>query len=168
MKDPFLYIIECIICSGLFLAIYRLCIVRHTAFRVSRRFLLFAMMGACAIPLLQIPVWPSETMVVTFPLIWDIHGDASEVEFRPSSRWRMGMSGEHYRDVMTEKHSKSFVLLDADLSYNLSSHCEINLRLSNLLNEKRYASTMLGDLTRSYSEYRIRPFNAVVEVYYRF
>ena len=45
---------------------------------------------------------------------------------------------------------------------------EINLRLSNLLNEKRYASTMLGDLTRSYSEYRIRPFNAVVEVYYRF
>ncbi|MBO5001058.1 MAG: TonB-dependent receptor [Bacteroidaceae bacterium] len=90
------------------------------------------------------------------------------VSFRPSSRWRMGMSGEHYRNVMTEKHSKSFVLLDADLSYNLSSHCEINLRLSNLLNEKRYASTMLGDLTRSYSEYRIRPFHAVVEVYYRF
>ena len=26
MKDPFLYIIECIICSALFLAIYRLCI----------------------------------------------------------------------------------------------------------------------------------------------
>ena len=45
---------------------------------------------------------------------------------------------------------------------------EINLRLSNLLNEKHYASTMLGDLTRSYSEYRIRPFYAVVEVYYRF
>ena len=90
------------------------------------------------------------------------------VSFRPSSRWRMGMSGEYYRDVMTEKHSKSFVLIDADLSYNLSSHCEINLCLSNLLNEKHYASTMLGDLTRSYSEYRIRPFNAVVEVYYRF
>ncbi|MBQ4590231.1 MAG: hypothetical protein IJA95_13210 [Bacteroidaceae bacterium] len=77
-------------------------------------------------------------------------------------------TGEHYRDVMTEKHSKNFVLLDADLSYNLSSHCEINLRLSNLLNEKHYASTMLGDLTRSYSEYQIRPFHAVVEVYYRF
>ena len=30
-------------------------------------------------------------------------------------------TGEHYRDVMTEKHSKNFVLLDADLSYNLSS-----------------------------------------------
>ena len=52
MKEPFLYIIESIVCSGLFLSIYRLCIVRHTAFRVSRLFLLFAMMGACAIPLL--------------------------------------------------------------------------------------------------------------------
>ena len=80
MKEPFLYIIESIVCSGLFLSIYRLCIVRHTAFRVSRLFLLFAMMGACAIPLLQIPVWPSETMVVTLPLLWDTHGDASGVE----------------------------------------------------------------------------------------
>lgn len=80
MKEPFLYIIESIVCSGLFLSIYRLCIVRHTAFRVSRFFLLFAMMGACAIPLLQIPVWPSETMVVTLPLLWDTHGDASGVE----------------------------------------------------------------------------------------
>ena len=80
MKEPFLYIIESIVCSGLFLSIYRLCIVRHTAFRVSRLFLLFAMMGACTIPLLQIPVWSSETMVVTLPLLWDTHGDASGVE----------------------------------------------------------------------------------------
>ena len=80
MKEPFLYIIECIICSGLFLAIYRLFIVRATEFRVSRFFLLLAMIGACTIPLLQIPVWPSETMVITLPLIWDIHGDASVVE----------------------------------------------------------------------------------------
>lgn len=92
MKEPFLYIIECIICSGLFLAIYRLCIVRHTAFRVSRLFLLLAMMGACAIPLLQIPIWPSETMVVTLPLLWDTHGDASEVEsltISTMSNWLM-------------------------------------------------------------------------------
>lgn len=92
MKDPFLYIIECIICSGLFLAIYRLCIVRHTAFRVSRSFLLLAMMGACAIPLLQIPVWPSETKVVALPLLGDTYGDASEVEsltISSSDNWLM-------------------------------------------------------------------------------
>lgn len=78
------------------------------------------------------------------------------------------MSAEHYMNTIVGNHAKNFVLLDADLSYNLSPQCEITLRLSNLLNEKCYAYTMLGDLTRSYSEYRIRPFNAVVEVYYRF
>jgi len=90
------------------------------------------------------------------------------VSFRPSKRWRMGVSGEHYRDTMTENSSKSFVLLDADCSYSFSSQFEIACRLSNLMNQKHYASTMLGDLTRSYSEYRIRPFHAMVEVYYRF
>lgn len=75
--------------------------------------------------------------------------------------------GEHYRDSMPESSSKSFVMLDADGSYSFSSQFEMSFRLSNLLNRKHYASTMLGDLTRSYSEYRIRPFQ-VVEVYYRF
>lgn len=94
MKEPFLYIIECIICSGLFLAIYRLCIVWHTAFRGSRFFLLFAMIGACAIPLLQIPVWPSETMDLTLPLLWDAYEDASEVEsltFSSMNHWLTGV-----------------------------------------------------------------------------
>ena len=90
-----------------------------------------------------------------------MHGSSS---LKNIIHWQMGMSAEHYMNTIVGNHAKSFVLLDADLSYNLSSHCEINLRLSNLLNEKHYASTMLGDLTRSYSEYRIRPCHAVEEV----
>ena len=70
MKDPYLYIIESIICSGLFLAVYRLCIVQATEFRASRFFLLLTMIGACTIPLLQIPVWSSEETVFALPL-WD-------------------------------------------------------------------------------------------------
>ena len=90
------------------------------------------------------------------------------VSFRPGSRWRMGVSGEHYLNTIVGNHTKNFVLLDADLNYTLSSQYEINLRLSNLLNEKRYAYTMLGELTRNYCEYKIRPFNAVVEFYVKF
>ena len=90
------------------------------------------------------------------------------VSFRPGSRWQMGVSGEHYMNTIVGNQTKNFVLLDANMSYKLSSQCEINFRLSNLLNEKRYAYTVLGDLTRSYSEYWIRPFNAVVEVYVKF
>ena len=100
MKDPFLYIIECIICSGLFLAIYRLCIVRHTAFRMSRFFLLLAMIGACTIPLLQIPVWPSETMVVTLSLLWDTHGDASGVESLTVSSTNHWLTGVYVLGVV--------------------------------------------------------------------
>ena len=88
--------------------------------------------------------------------------------FKPNKRWRLGISGEHYLNTIAENQAKSFVMLDADLSFQLSSQCEIACRLSNLLNEKRYAYTLLGDLERSYNEYRIRPFNAVVEVYYKF
>ena len=90
------------------------------------------------------------------------------VSFRPGSRWRMGVSGEHYLNTIVCNHTKNFVLLDADLNYTLSSQYEINLRLSNLLNEKRYAYTMLGELTRNYCEYKIRPFNAVVEFHVKF
>ena len=100
MKEPFLYIIESIVCSGLFLSIYRLCIVRHTAFRVSRLFLLFAMMGACAIPLLQIPVWSSDTKVVTLPLLWDTYADASGVESLTISSTKNWLTGIYFVGVV--------------------------------------------------------------------
>lgn len=46
MKEPYLYMIQSILCSGLFLAIYRLLIMRSTGFRANRIFLLLAMIGA--------------------------------------------------------------------------------------------------------------------------
>lgn len=94
MKEPFLYIIESIVCSGLFLGIYRLCIMRFTEFRVSRFFLLLATIGACAIPLLQIPVWSSQATPITFPVLLGMTGNASEVEpFRISggNGWVLGV-----------------------------------------------------------------------------
>ena len=100
MKDPFLYIIESIICSGLFLGIYRLFIVRATGFQVSRFFLLLATMGACAIPLLQIPVWSSEAKVVTLPLLWDTYGDASGVESQIVSSTNHWLTGVYVLGVV--------------------------------------------------------------------
>ena len=90
------------------------------------------------------------------------------LSFRPDRHWQFGLSGEQYLHAIEGDYTKNFILLDAEMSYQISSQCEISCRLSNLLNEKRYAYTSFGELTRSYSEYRIRPFNAVVEVYYKF
>ena len=94
MKDPYLYIIESIICSGLFLVIYRLLIMRATGFRASRFFLVLAMMGACVIPFLQIPVWSSEETVFTLPL-WgeaqeSVSNVGSENVFTGNDWWMIG------------------------------------------------------------------------------
>ena len=75
MNTTYLYIIESLICSGLFLAIYRLFIVQATGFRASRVFLILAMIGACAIPLLEIPVWSSKATVFTLPLWSEVQGN---------------------------------------------------------------------------------------------
>lgn len=88
--------------------------------------------------------------------------------FKPKNRWRLGVSGEHYLNTIAGNQTKNFVMLDADLSFQVSSQCEIACRFSNLLNQKTYAYTLLGDLERNYNEYRIRPFNAMVELYYKF
>ena len=88
--------------------------------------------------------------------------------FKPSNRCRLEMTGEHYLNTLAENQTKSFVILDADFSFQVSSKCEFTCRLINLLNEKRYAYTLFGDLVRSYDEYRVRPFCVVVEVYYKF
>ena len=74
MKDPILYMIQSIVCSGLFLAIYRLLVMQSTGFRVNRIFLLLAMIGACAIPWLQIPVWTVHEPIMDLPLYENMDG----------------------------------------------------------------------------------------------
>lgn len=63
MKSPLLYIIESLICSGLFLIVYQCLIARVTSWQMQRRFLLIASIAACVIPGLQIPVLSSGTVM---------------------------------------------------------------------------------------------------------
>lgn len=69
MKSLLLYIIQNIVCSGLFLVFYQLCIMHSTSFNVSRRFLLTAITLSCTIPLLHIPIWPAETTLIEIPMV---------------------------------------------------------------------------------------------------
>lgn len=69
MKSLLLYIIQSIVCSGLFLVFYQLCIMHSTSFNVSRRFLLTAITLSCTIPLLHIPIWPAETTLIEIPMV---------------------------------------------------------------------------------------------------
>lgn len=87
MKDPILYIIQSIVCSGLFLAIYRLLVMQSTGFRVNRIFLLLAMVGACAIPWLQIPVWTVQEPVIHLSLQGEVEGTSEVVSKTKNVPW---------------------------------------------------------------------------------
>lgn len=56
MKPPVLYIIESLICSGMFLIVYQLLIDRTTSYPTRRHFLMLSVVASCLIPLLQIPI----------------------------------------------------------------------------------------------------------------
>lgn len=90
MKEPLLYIVESIVCGGLFLAVWRLFVMRFTDFRVSRIFLQVAIWAACLIPLLQIPVWSADELVIVLPMLSDAGGEDALPLVREvgSSGWR--------------------------------------------------------------------------------
>ncbi len=60
MKSLFIYGIESIVCTGLLLVFYRMCLVHAVSFRANRRFLLIGTLWTCFIPMCRIPVWPVE------------------------------------------------------------------------------------------------------------
>ena len=89
--------------------------------------------------------------------------------FKPSNRWRLGLTGEHYLNTIADNLTKNFVMLDANLSCQISSQCEVTCRLSNLLNEKEYAYTSFtNDAMRMSQRYIIRPRSLLIEGYIAF
>ncbi len=55
------YIAEVLICSGLFLALYRWMLAKKVSFKLCRIYLIVTMVLSVTIPLMEIPLYPSET-----------------------------------------------------------------------------------------------------------
>ena len=55
------YIAEVLICSGLFLALYRWMLAKKVSFKLCRIYLIVTMMLSVTIPLMEVPLYPSET-----------------------------------------------------------------------------------------------------------
>lgn len=100
MKDSLFYIMESMACSGLFLAVYRSFIMRATGFRVSRFFLLLAMIGACTIPLLQIPVWSGQETSIVLPMQWNSQNEVSVVAQATIYDWNRWLVGIYVSGVV--------------------------------------------------------------------
>ena len=64
------YIIEVIVCSGLFMVIYRWLLARKVGFRLCRAFIITSMFLAAAIPAMNIPLYPEKAVTEQTVMAW--------------------------------------------------------------------------------------------------
>ena len=63
------YIIEFLFCTGAFLALYKLLIERRVAHSWARRYLIVTMFLSLLIPMLELPLYPAETVYYQVPIL---------------------------------------------------------------------------------------------------
>jgi len=69
MRPVIIYIIETFLCSGLFLLLYRMMIMKKVSYGFCRRYLVVTMILSATIPFLNVPLYPSETIYMNVPVM---------------------------------------------------------------------------------------------------
>lgn len=76
--------------------------------------------------------------------------------FIPHSKWQWTVSGEHYRNELTEHNYKDIVMLDTRLTYQLNKRIEFAASLTNILNKRSYNYTTYSQLSSFESQRQLR------------
>ena len=76
--------------------------------------------------------------------------------FIPLRKWQWTVSGEHYRNELTEHNYKDIVMLDTKLTFQLNKKIEIAASLTNILNKRSYNYTTYSQLS-SFESQRTSP-----------
>ena len=63
-----LYILEFLFCSALFVALYKLLIEGRVSFRWARIYFVWSMVVAADIPVLELPLYPADTLYFQIPI----------------------------------------------------------------------------------------------------
>ena len=67
--------------------------------------------------------------------------------FTPHRKWQWTVSGEHYRNELTESTYKNIVMLDTKLTMQLNKRIELGVSLTNILNKHTYNYTTYSQLS---------------------
>ncbi len=78
------------------------------------------------------------------------------LSFIPHSKWRWTVSGEHYRNELTEHNYKNIVMLDTKLTFQLNKKLELAASLDNILNRRSYNYTTYSQLSSFESRRQLR------------
>lgn len=76
--------------------------------------------------------------------------------FIPLRKWQWTVSGEHYRNELTEHNYKNIVMLDTKLTFQLNKKIEIAASLTNILNKRSYNYTTYSQLSSFESQRQLR------------
>lgn len=67
--------------------------------------------------------------------------------FIPHRKWQWTVSGEHYRNELTEHNYKNIVMLDTRLTFQFNKRIEFAVSLTNMLNKRSYNYTTYSQLS---------------------
>lgn len=84
--------------------------------------------------------------------------------FIPHSKWQWTVSGEHYRNELTEHNYKNVVILDAKLTFQLNKKIEFAASLTNILNTKSYNYTTYSRLSSFESRRQLRGRQLLISI----
>ena len=76
--------------------------------------------------------------------------------FIPHRKWQWTVSGEHYRNELTEHKYKNIVMLDTRLTFQLNKKIEFAASLNNILNKRSYNYTTYSQLSSFESQRQFR------------
>lgn len=85
MRPVLIYIIEFFLCSGLFLLLYRSLIVRKVSYGFCRRYLIIAMLLSATIPMLNVPLYPPQTIYLNIPVMTNNNQEPTDQEASAST-----------------------------------------------------------------------------------
>ena len=74
----------------------------------------------------------------------------------PHRKWQWTISGEHYRNELTENNYKNVVMLDTKLTYQLNKKIELSAAFTNILDKRSYNYTTYSELSSFESRRQLR------------
>lgn len=178
------YILEVLICSGLFLMLYRWLLAGKVSYRICRAYIVGTMLLAAAIPALDVPLYPSSRpsatsgMTIlhegTMPGSRDLaygFGEESIADLTdgtPPHTDAAGLSPDG-TDAARNADGKTAVLKTATVLYGLTAAASIILILLNIIRIRRLRRhsrlTRMNDWTLAESDKIQTPFSFLRTVY---
>ncbi len=145
MRPELQYVFEMLLCGGIFVLLYKGILERRASWRACRLYLIISTVASVVIPLLEIPIWPSETVFVQLPLVSEAPAPEQDA------------SVQYYYNAKPTVVSWVVAAYAVIVSFSLSFNAAKIMRISSL--RKQAKVTDKGDYFLAESEFVKSPFS---------